>query len=402
MPTFSYTAKTTDGQSVRGVLSADNQSAALRMLDEKALFPVSISEGAVASGRSLLGRPKGVKLRHLSVFYGQLADLLRAGVPLLRALDVLSRQKGRPVLTGVLKQLREDVSGGQSLADALSKHPHIFKELHVAMVAAGERGGFLEEVLARIGGFVERQDELRNKLFGSMIYPCVLVLGGMGVVTFMMTYIVPRIRPFIENRGPQPVLTIALFGLCDFFTHTWAVLAGLVGLALVAGSLYVRSPRGRRTWDQFSLRAPLLGPLMTIVCVCRFCRILGTLLQNGVPILQALRISRGSAGNAVLAEAIDSAAESVREGETLAEPLAASGLFPPEIIDMVAVAEESNNLEAVLVQIADANEARTARTIDLGVRLVEPVLLVIIAGMVLLIALGLLTPILSGSMGRLG
>lgn len=397
MPNFSYTAKTPEGQTVKGILAAENQAAALRTLDDRALFPVAVTEGAEAGGTAILGGRRRVKLRYQAVFYTQLADLLRAGVPLLRGLDVLARQNERSGLGPIVKALAEDVAGGEPLADAMRKHPHVFKELHVSMVAAGERGGFLEDVLHRIGGFIERQDELRNKLLGSMIYPCILMAGGLGVVAFMMTYIVPKIRPIIERSGKMPPLTKVLFGMSDSFGAYWPV--ALVGLGLVVGTIfaYARTPNGRRALDRFVLGTPFFGTVFTMVSVCRFCRILGTMLHNGVPILQALRISRDSAGNVVLAEAIDQAAASVQEGETLAGPLGESGLFPPDVLDMVAVAEESNNLENVLVQIADTNEARTARQIDLGVRLVEPILLVFIASVVLFIALALLVPILTSS-----
>jgi general secretion pathway protein F len=401
MPTFSYTAKTVDGQTVNGVLAAESQGAALRTLDERALFPVSVREGGAVSGRGLLGQPRRVSLRRLAAFYSQLADLLGAGVPLLRALDVLARQKGRSALIEVIKELREDVAGGESLADAMQKHPRIFKDLHVSMIAAGERGGFLEDVLSRIGTFIERQDELRNKLLGSMIYPCILLLGGTAVVTFMMSFIVPKIRPLLERSGNLPALTIGLFGFCDFFRNNWLLFVVLLAVALGGAWTYLRTPRGRRAWNRFVLRAPIVGSIITMVSICRFCRIFGTMLQNGVPILQSLRVSKDSAGNRILGEAIEQAADSVREGETLAGPLGVSGLFPPDILDMIAVSEESNTLEKVLVQIADTNEARTARKIDLGVRLVEPILLVIIAGIVLVIALALLVPILTSSTGRL-
>jgi general secretion pathway protein F/type IV pilus assembly protein PilC len=214
-----------------------------------------------------------------------------------------------------------------------------------------------------------------------------------------MTYIVPKIRPIIERSGGMPTLTRVLFGACDSLSAYWPVLLIGIGLGVGGVAAYARTPSGRRTIDRITLRAPFFGNIFTMVSVCRFCRILGTMLHNGVPILQALRISRDSAGNMILAEAIDEAADSVREGETLAVPLGESGLFPPDILDMVAVVEESNNLENVLVQIADTNEARTARQIDLGVRLVEPILLVVIAAVVLFIALALLVPILTSSSG---
>lgn len=178
MPSFTYTAKTPEGQTVKGILTAENQAAALRTLDDRALFPVAVKEGAAAGGGALLGGRKRIKLRYQAVFYTQLADLLRAGVPLLRGLDVLAKQNVRSGLGPIVKTLAEDVASGEPLADAMRKHPHVFKDLHISMVAAGERGGFLEDVLHRVGAFIERQDELRNKLMGSLIYPCILLAGA--------------------------------------------------------------------------------------------------------------------------------------------------------------------------------------------------------------------------------
>ncbi len=398
MPTFTYQARTLDGQTVTGVLTAENQQAALRSLDEKALFPVEVAEGGQAAKSILPGRRRKLKLRVLATFYSQFADLLRAGVPVMRSLDVLARQKSHPLLTEIVNEVRDDVAGGETLADAMAKHSNAFSELHIAMIRAGERGGFLEDVLARVSSFTERQDELRNKLLGSLIYPCILVTAGVGVVAFLMSFVVPKIRPVLERGGRLPFMTQMLFSICDFFSGPGGLVvgAGLV-LSIVIAASYVRTENGRRTYDRLRLMIPVLGRIVSMVAICRFCRILGTMLQNGVPILQSLRVAKESAGNLCLADAIEKATDSVTKGETVAAPLGASGLFPIDIIDMIAVAEESNTLDTVLVQIADANEARTARQIDLGVRLLEPLLLLVMAVVVLFIALALLVPILTSS-----
>jgi general secretion pathway protein F len=400
MPTYTYQARTLDGQTVTGVLTAENQQAALRSLDERALFPIEVSEGGQAAKSILPGRRRKLKLRVLATFYSQFSDLLRAGVPVMRSLDVLARQKSHALLTEILNEVRDDVAGGETLADAMAKHSNAFSELHIAMVRAGERGGFLEDVLARISHFTERQDELRNKLIGSLIYPCILLTAGVGVVTFLMSFVVPKIRPVLERGGTLPLPTAMLFGICDFFT-TWGVLFGVGAVIFVLAAVaYFRTEEGRKSLDRLVLRVPVVGRILTMVAVCRFCRILGTMLQNGVPILQALKVSKESAGNLVLAEEIEKATDSVTKGETVGGPLGASGLFPIDIVDMISVAEESNTMDGVLVQIADANEARTARQIDLGVRLLEPLLLLVMAVLVLFIALALLVPILtSGSRG---
>jgi len=393
MGTFSYKAKTISGETVAGVLTAESQQAALRMLDDRALFPIAVTEGTSTSRRVLTGRRRKLKLRQIATLYSQMADLLRAGVPVLRSLETLSRTAANPLQAEILKEVHNDVSGGESLADAMAKHPNAFSALTIAMVRAGEQGGFLEDVLQRISVFVERQDELRNKLIGSLIYPSILLLAGTGIVTALMVFVIPQIRGFLD-RVEKPYLTTMLFATCDFLQQYGVyVLIGMV-LAVMLVIPVLRSERGRLALDGFKLRAPVVGKVITMVAICRFCRILGTMLANGVSILQALRISKDSAGNIILAEGIEKAADSVQKGETLATPLGASGLFPAEIIDMIAVAEESNNLENVLVQIADSNEARTARQIDLGVRLLEPVMLMLMAGVVLVIAVALLVPIL--------
>lgn len=391
MPTYAYKAVQSGGAVVTGALTAENQQVALRLLDERALFPIRVEEAGV---RSITGTRKRVKLRHLTVFYQQLADLLRAGVPMLRALDVLSDQKSSVALGQIVRETREDVAGGATLADAMEKHPHVFNELHCSMIRAGERGGFLEDVLARLATFAEKQDELRNRLIGAMIYPCILMFAGTVVVTFIMVFVIPKL---LAHMRPETfnVLTVVVFRASDILRGYYHVILGGVLALLVGVRIAVRTEWGTRMAAMFKLKAPVLGRVVTMVAVCRFCRILGTMLHNGVPILQALKISKDSAGNVILSEQIEKAAENVRKGETLAAPLGQSGLFPADVLSMIAVAEESNNLENVLIQIADANEARTARSIDLAVRLLEPMLLMCMAVLVGIIAIALLLPILT-------
>ena len=393
MATFSYKAKTNKGQTVSGLLTAESAQAAMRMLDDRALFPLEVREGGLASKTTLPGRKRRVKLKVLSTFFSQLSDLLKAGVPVLRAIDVLSRQDANPLLAEILKEIHADVSSGESLADSMAKHPHVFNHLAVAMVRAGESGGFLEDVLSRIAVFTERQDELRNKLIGSLIYPAILLIAGVLVVSLLMVLVVPKIKPFLM-KVERPWLTDALFATCDFIGAYGIWVIGIIAVGVCASIPFLKSEQGKYAVDRLKLRVPVMGPIVTMVAVCRFCRILGTMLRNGVPILQALQIAKDSAGNRVLAEQIGAATENVQRGETLAQPLGASGLFPIDILDMIAVAEESNNLENVLVQIADSNEVRTARQIDLGVRLLEPLMLMFMAGAVAIIGIALLVPIL--------
>lgn len=393
MPSYTYKAVSDAGQPVAGVLTAENYQVALRQLEEKALYPIKVSEG-IQESRLTIGGGRRVKGHHLTTFYGQLADLLKAGVPMLRSLDVLGKQGSRGALPQIVRELREDVAGGASLGDAMGKHPYAFSELHASMVRAGEHGGFLEDVLHRIAIFSEKQDELRNKVIGSMIYPCILVVVGGSVVLLIMLFVVPKIG---EHLRPETfnVLTHVVFGVYNALTTQYVAL--LIGLATVitAVSAALRTKAGHRASERFKLWVPVAGKIYKMMALCRFCRILGTMLHNGVPILQALRISKDSAGNDILAEVIGDAADSVKKGASLSQPLGESGLFPPDIVDMIAVAEESNNLEMVLVQIAEANEARTSRQVDLGVRVLEPLLLVGMAMVVFVVLMGLLLPMLT-------
>ncbi len=394
MPSFTYTARTAEGQTVTGVVAADNRQQALRSLDEQALFPTDITEGGKAS-RSVGGGKRKVRTAVVSVFYSQFSDLLRAGVPALRSLDVLFKQTHNPVLKETLKEVREELASGQTLADAMEKHPNAFNPLHVAMIKAGEKGGFLEDVLTRIAIFTERQNELRNKVIGSMLYPAVLAFVGTGIVVFLLVVVVPEIRGFL--RGELPIMTRFVFGACDFLQDNGMVAGGVAAVVVIALVMLMRSKTGRVYFDRLLLKFPVLGPIITLVAICRFCRILGTLLENGVAILQALKIARDSAGNRMLEEVIEEATESVRKGAALSAPLGNSSLFPLDIVDMIAVGEESNNLENVLVTIADSYEVRTSRKIDLAVRMLEPLLLVAMAGVVAVIAIALLLPILTMS-----
>lgn len=397
MPTYSYRAVGGNGKSVSGVLTAENYQVALRMLDEQSLFPVKVSEGAEASSLPF-SRKRKIKSHHLTTFYSQLADLLKAGVPMLRSLDVLGKSASAGGLAQTVKELREDVAGGMPLGEAMAKHPNAFSPLQASMVKAGESGGFLEDVLHRIAIFSEKQDELKNKVIGAMVYPAILVFAGSCVFMLLMLLVVPKFKEFLRPENFN-FLTTIIFGFADFMKNNYVTLAGVIAGVAFIYSMWRRTERGQHTVETIKLRAPVFGKITTMVAICRFCRILGTMLHNGVPILQALRISKDSAGNRILAELIEEAADSVKKGAALSAPLGASGLFPPTVVDMIAVAEESNNLETVLVQIADTNEVRTARTIDLAVRILEPILLMFMALMVLTIAMGLLLPILTMGTG---
>jgi general secretion pathway protein F/type IV pilus assembly protein PilC len=292
-------------------------------------------------------------------------------------------------------KVRDDVAAGSALADAMSAYRDVFPPLHVAMVRAGERAGFLEEVLANMADFIERQDELQNKVLGAMVYPMVVVSVGVLVAGSVMVFLVPMFRPMFAELPSIPLPTKLLFGASDLVVSLWPLLV-LVLVALVGSGWAVKaSEAGRRMWDRWRLRMPVFGRVVRLVAITRFCRILGTMLKNGVPLLEALAISKDATGSVVLAENIEAASKNVRAGQTLADPLRASGLFPMEILEMIAVAEESNQLEKTLLGIADTVERRTNRQVDLAVRLVEPLILLALAGGIGFFGVALVYPIFS-------
>jgi len=389
MATYQYQARTVSGEQVAGIVQADNETAAIRALDERKLYPIRVSEQRAS--RKATGK---IRLRDVGVMYGQMADLLRAGVPLLRALETIARAGVSERISRSLRRIAEGVSGGKTLADAMAEQPGVFTPLHIAMVRAGEKAGFLEDVLGNLSDFIERVDELRGRIRGAMIYPILLTMLAMSVTIFILTWVVPRFKLVFGGRD-LPALTKLMFSLSDLLLESWPlVLGGVVLAVLVIGGM-VRSPWGRRMWESWRLRIPVIGKVTRTISITRFCRILGTMLANGVPILQALAISKDATGSVILADRIEQAAESVRAGETLSQPLRAGGLFPAQILEMIAVAEESNQLDRVLVQIAETVERRTDRQVDQAVHLIEPLILVFMAVTIGGLAVALLYPILT-------
>ncbi len=394
MASFEYVARKTAGDLVTGVLEAASQREVLQKLADERLFAVRIAEAKAAPMVRLSQR--SVRARHVSTMYGQLSDLLRSGVPLLKSLEILERQSSSPALVAVLTLLRADVADGTSLADAMARHPRVFSELATSMVRAGQEGGFLEDVLRRIAEFTDHQEDLKSRVAGALAYPVFLLGVTFFVLTMMLTYFVPRFEPIFARMREQnklPGLTEALLTSSAFVQqHYILLLIGLVLLVSFIASIF-KSDQGRMYVDRFKLWMPGMRNIWRGLAIARFSRILGTMLANGIPILSALRISKDSTGNRILASAIDRAADNVSAGASLAAPLRASGKFPGDVVEMIAVGEESNNLDKVLVGIADATERRTTRQIDLMVRLLEPILLLLMAGLTLIVIASILLPV---------
>lgn len=398
MPDFDYIARDSSGQRVSGTLNAGTEQEAIAQLSQKALFPVEVKP--LAKGQRF-GFGQRIRPGLLATTYSQLADLLRSGVPMLRALQVLERQTNHDRLKEVLIDIRGQVEEGSTLAGAMGRHPQVFSELAVSIVRAGGEGGFLEDALQQVSDFTEKQEDLKSRTLGAIAYPVFLIAIGILVVAGLMIFLVPRFEKLfasLRERGELPALTEGLL-MTSTFLQNWG---WLVAIGLAAGFVALRTQlateRGRWISDTLRIRLPIAGPIFLNLAVARFCRVLGTLLHNGVPILNSLRISSDSTGNRVLTKAIQEAGENVSSGESLAAPLVACGHFPATVTEMIAVAEESNTLERVLVDIADRLEMRTWRQLELAVRLLEPILLLLLSGVVLVIVLALLLPIVKMSM----
>jgi general secretion pathway protein F/type IV pilus assembly protein PilC len=397
VPDFTYEALAGSGQRSNGTLTATSERDAMAMLDARGLFPVRIAAARSAGGTvQRLGWKRKVRGRYMATFYSQLADLLRSGVPLLKALDILERQNSQPVLAEILREVKAKVADGTSLGEAMALHPRAFNELAVSMVKAGQEGGFLEDVLKRIAEFTEHQEDLKSKVIGAMAYPIFLSVVGFIVLNILVIFFVPKFEPIfkkLKDKDELPALTEYLMATSHFMQERWYI---MVGGFIVAVYLYKRwssTEGGRLRLDGWRLRLPVVGQIYLSYALSRFTRILGTLLKNGIPILQALEIAKDSAGNKVLTNAIAASAENIKGGDSLAAPLAACKHFPRDVVEMIAVGEESNSLDTVLVEIAAGLEKRTARQLDLFVRLLEPVMLLVMAAVTLVVVAGLLLPV---------
>jgi len=387
MPTFEYIAIDAKGARTNGVLAGNSAQAVFAELESREMTPVRLSEQRDRSGRG------GVGTRTLATAYTQLADLLRAGVPLMRALALLSRQKSKPRLAAVFRVLTERVSDGGELADAMATQSAVFPRVHVAMVRAGEKGGFLEEVFAQLGAFVLAEAELKGKIIGSLVYPIVLVTVGSGVLGVIFGFFVPMFREGMFSRLDElPAVTEFVLGVSDLVSGYGLILLALFAAAFV-GIWRARSiPEVRRNISIVRTKAPVLGPLTRALAAARFCRLLGTMESNGVPLLTAMAIAKDAAGNVLMEEAIDEARDAVRSGEPLAGPLGRSGLFGDDVIEMIAVGEAAGNVDTVLLNIAETLEGRVDRLLAGAVKLIEPLLLVVIAGAIGLVAVALILP----------
>lgn len=396
MPEFAYTARDLSGQKKTGVLTANSQHEALVQLDTMALMPVEIT----AAKNAEAVRGKKVSGQVMANVYNQLSALLRSGVPLLRALTVMSQQATKPALKAVLEEVKAKVEDGEPMPDVMARYPRTFSNMAVNMVRAGTEGGFLEDALERVATFTEQQEDLKGRAAGALAYPIFLACVGTAVVSVLIIFFVPKFEPLfagLREQGQLPFATDLLLGFSSFLQSYWFVPIAAIVFSLFAAVAFLNTDRGQYTLDYVKIKVPMFGKIFLNLAVARFCRVLGTLLQNGVPILRSLDISREAAGNQILSQSIEKASENITAGEKLATPLSSSGHFPNQVVEMISVAEESNTLDKVMVQISDSLEKTTFRRLDMMVRLLEPLMLLLMAGIVFFIVLALMVPLLNSA-----
>jgi len=409
MARYKFTALDAKGREQKGIIEAPEQGAALTLIRERGLFPVEVElvqEGA--RRRAVPGFLKmelrlpvflnRVSARQLTLLTRQLSTLVAAGLPLLRAINVLLRQERNPRLRNALQQIADSIQSGSTLAEALAQHPRIFSRLYVNMVRAGEVGGVLDQVLERLAEYLEKSQRIRAKVISAMIYPVVVLVIASGILTFLMVVIIPKFQEIfvdlLEGAELPPLTQFVLNTSRAFARNMLWVFGAIVGL-FVAARLLRMWQGGRYLVDRIKLRIPLFGQLGQKTAIARFSRTLGTLMSSGVPVLQALNIVRDTAGNEVIARAIGAVHDSVKEGESMAPPMEAAGIFPPMVVSMVEVGDETGRLPEMLMKIAERYDEEVDTTVAGLTSIIEPVLIIFMAVVVGTIVIALFLPLIS-------
>jgi general secretion pathway protein F len=397
VPVFDYEGITRAGKTVKRSLEADSPRALRETLAREGvtLTKVTPAEEAKALRRREIKLFRRVSQLDISVLTRQLATLTRASIPLVEALGALIDQTEQPELRTTLQTIRSKVNEGTSFADALRDFPRYFSDLYVNMVHAGEQAGNLEQVLERLADFTEQQGKLRSKIIAAMAYPLFMMLVGSGMLYIMLIVVVPKVVRIFESFDQAlPWYTQALILLSDFLQgYWWALLIGIGGATW--GFIYwKRRPAGRSAWDGIKLRIPIVGRLVRMIAISRFTRTLSTLLASGVPIMRALDITKHVLGNVQLMKVVEEASDSIREGESIAEPLARSGKFDPIVTHMIAIGEKSGQLEEMLLTVANAYDSQVDAKVATLTSLLEPVMILSVGGSSALIILAILSPLM--------
>ena len=409
MAVFNYVALNAAGKTMKGIVDADNVKAARAKLRQDGMFPTEIRE--VSEDKGLRGKGLSmeidikalrgkVALGDLAMTIRQLATLVGAGIPLVESIGALANQVEDVVLKKAFSQIRDKVNEGTSFAKSLEEFPKIFSPLFVNMVNSGENSGTLDLVLGRLADFIEAQVELRSKIRSAMMYPIMMAVIGSGIVAYLVAFVIPKISQIFEGMHKAlPPVTLALLGASKFVRDYWWLIAVLVAGGIYGFRRWRATAKGAMRVDQAMLKMPIFGGLILKIAVGRFARTFGTLLKSGVPIIGALDIVRNVVANKVLEKAIETARENVKEGESVAKPLERSGVFPPVVIHMINVGEATGELENMLFRVADAYEAEVKGTINGLTSILEPIMLLVMAGFVGFTVIAIMLPIMDMTQG---
>ncbi|HET9328721.1 MAG TPA: type II secretion system F family protein [Candidatus Eisenbacteria bacterium] len=382
MATFVWKGRALGGEMQSGELDAARQEEAIELLRKRRILVTSLKPKGGGFALPKLGG-SGVSTKDLAIFTRQFATMISAGLPLVQCLDILAKQSSKPSFGRVIAEVTREVEAGSTLSDGLGKHKSVFDELFRNMVAAGEAGGVLDEILMRLAAYIEKADALKRKVQGAMVYPGVVLTVAVGATCFMLIFIIPTFaKMFSDFGGELPLPTKIVLGMSNLLKNFWWVGVG----GLIAGGFffkrYYATESGQRVVDGAMLKVPVLGDVLLKGAVARFTRTLGTLIASGVPILSGLEITARTAGNKVIAEAIMTARASIREGETVAAPLKTSGVFPPMVVQMISVGEQTGALDEMLTKIAVFYEAEVDTAVDTMTSIIEPIMIVVMGGIV--------------------
>ena len=402
MPKFSYTAVDARGKQANGFVEANDQNDAITQIRQLGYYPQRLDETKEEQAETVTGKKtvvkKGggkVKAKVLTIFTRQLATLIEAGLPLMRSLKTLGRQERNPIMRSTMSALSDAVESGGTFSEALAQHPRIFDKLYINMVKAGELGGVLEIVLNRLAEFQEKSQKIKGKVVAAMVYPLVvLVIAGL-ILTFLLIFIVPKFQQIFQDAlpgKPLPAITVFVIDCSHLLVERWYLVLGTLALLVVGYKALSSTPAGIVFLDRIALKIPVFGELTSKTAISRFARTLGTLISSGVPILQALNITRDTAGNTVVANAINKIHDSVKEGESVVGPMEASSVFPPMVTSMVQVGEETGQLPDMLVKVADVYEAEVDNVVTGLTSILEPIMIVMLAVIVGTIVIALFMP----------
>jgi len=394
MPLYEYKAINENGESITGTYEATNPGAVFEYLDNKNMVPVKVNAKRGAGGFNIsLKRKEKISPSDKIDFTKQLVTLLKAGVPIVSCLEAIAEQTENPDFANILDQIKDDVESGSSFSDALKKHPRVFNELYVNSVKAGEAGGVLDQVLNRIGNLMAYEMEIKQKVKSAVRYPVMVIIGIAIGFVILMTLVVPRFKEIFDKAGAQlPLPTRILLGISEFMQNYWYVLLFGLILLIIGFKFYISTSIGRRNWDKLKLKFPIFGKLFLKTAMSRFSHMFETLNKSGLPILQTMEIVSKTIGNIIIGEEINKVGQGIEKGRGISKPLQDSKLFPPLVVRMIAVGEQSGSLDEMLKNVSDHYDNEVNHLIDNLVTMIEPILTVTIGAMILLLALGIFLP----------